>query len=83
MDKTNRKIVQLLWENARLSYAEIGKQVHLSAPAVAERIRKMEETGVIIGYRVQVDPAVGYPITAFVLVKVFTGQEVAYNSSRR
>jgi len=79
MDKTNRKIVQLLWENARISYAEIGKRVHLSAPAVAERVKKMEATGVITGYRVQVDPAaMGYPITAFVLVKVFLGQEAAF-----
>ena len=79
LDKINQKILQLLWENARLSFAEIGKSVHLSAPAVAERVRKMEATGVITGYRVQIDSAaMGYPITAYILVKVFHGQEASF-----
>lgn len=79
VDKTNRQILQLLWGNARLSFAEIGKLVHLSAPAVAERVRKMESAGIITGYRVQVDPtAMGLPIVSFVLVQVFHGQESAF-----
>lgn len=79
IDKINQQILQHLWENARLSFAEIGKLVHLSAPAVAERVRKMESAGIITGYRVQVDSAaMGFPITAYVLVQVFHGQEAAF-----
>lgn len=76
VDAVNRKILEILWENARLSFAEIGKLVHLSAPAVAERVRKMESAGIIEGYRVQINhAALGRPISAFVLMKVFHGRE--------
>ncbi|MFK7804914.1 MAG: Lrp/AsnC family transcriptional regulator [Anaerolineae bacterium] len=76
LDQINQKILGLLRENARLSFAEIGKVVHLSAPAVSERVRKMEIEGVITGYQVQVDQAaLGFPISVFVLMKVFHGRE--------
>lgn len=76
LDGINQKIIQALQENARISYAELGKQVHLSAPAVAERIRKMEEFGVITGYRVEVDlDKIGMPILALVQCKVFRAKE--------
>lgn len=79
LDQINRKIVELLWENARLSFAEIGKQIHLSAPAVAERVRKLEAEGVITGYQAQINQdALGFPISAFVLMKVFHGREQAF-----
>lgn len=76
LDGINQKIIKSLQENARISYAELGKQVHLSAPAVAERIRKMEEFGVITGYRVEVDlDKIGMPILAIVQCKVFRAKE--------
>ena len=79
LDELNKKILEILWENARLSFAEIGKQVHLSAPAVADRVRKMEEAGVIEGYRVQINrEAIGRPVSAFILMKVFHGREQAF-----
>jgi Lrp/AsnC family leucine-responsive transcriptional regulator len=59
-----------LQENARLTFNELGRRVNLSAPAVAERVRRMEEAGIIIGYRAEVDPAkVGFPLGAFLRVE--------------
>ena len=75
-DAINRKIIAALQENARISYAELGKRVHLSAPAVAERIRKLEQSGVITGYSLKVDlDKLGYPIVALVQCKVFRTKE--------
>ncbi len=57
----------LLQEDARLSFTELGRRVNLSTPAVTERVRKLEEAGVIAAYRAEVNPAsVGRPIMAFV-----------------
>jgi len=76
IDSINRKIIAALQHNARLSYAELGKQVHLSAPAVAERIRKLESAGVIRGYSVDVNlDKLGFPIVALVQCKVFRTKE--------
>jgi Lrp/AsnC family leucine-responsive transcriptional regulator len=55
--------------------AELGRRVSLSAPAVAERVQRLEETGVITGYRAEVDPgSVGFPIAALVRVRPATRQ---------
>ena len=71
LDESGWKILGQLQQNARLPYAELGRIVGLSTPAVTERVRKMEEAGIILGYRVHIDPAkVGLPILAFVNVKV-------------
>jgi len=75
-DAINRKIIAALQQNARLSYAELGKKVHLSAPAVAERIRKLESAGIITGYTLKVDlDKLGYPIVALVQCKVYRTKE--------
>lgn len=67
MDATDRRIVELLSANGRLSYAELARQVGLSGPAVHERVGKLEATGVIRSYRAQVDPeAAGLGVTAFI-----------------
>src|SRR5574341_701792 len=67
LDKTNREILYLLQEDARMPLAEIGRRVGLSAPSVAERVRRMEEAGIIEGYhaRLNLDKA-GLPITAYI-----------------
>jgi DNA-binding Lrp family transcriptional regulator len=67
MDATDRKIVTLLRENARRSFKDIGKHVHLSAPAVKRRVDRLEEEGVLRGYTAVVDPAAfGWHTEAFV-----------------
>ncbi|EFH85159.1 Lrp/AsnC family transcriptional regulator [Ktedonobacter racemifer] len=67
LDETNWQLIEALQQNARLSYSELGQRVGLTAPAVAERMRKMEEQGIIRGYRAEVDLAqLGLPIVALV-----------------
>jgi Lrp/AsnC family transcriptional regulator, leucine-responsive regulatory protein len=67
VDTTDRHIVDLLRENGRLSYAELARQIGLSAPAVHERVGKLEASGVIRGYRADVAPeAVGLGVTAMI-----------------
>jgi Lrp/AsnC family leucine-responsive transcriptional regulator len=65
LDETGWHILEALQDNARLSFSELGLRVGLSSPAVAERVRRMEDAGIISGYRAEVNTAkIGYPITA-------------------
>jgi Lrp/AsnC family leucine-responsive transcriptional regulator len=67
VDSIDLKLVDLLRANARLSFAELARQVGLSAPAVHERVGKLEAAGVIRGYRADVEPeAVGLGVTALI-----------------
>jgi DNA-binding Lrp family transcriptional regulator len=67
MDPTDRRIVALLRENARRSFQDIGRYVHLSAPAVKRRVDRLEQEGVLLGYTATVDPeAYGWRAEAFV-----------------
>lgn len=68
-DAMDGKILDILQADARTTLAEIGRRVHMSQPAVAERVRRMEAAGVISGYHAHVNPAaLGYGITAFIRV---------------
>jgi Lrp/AsnC family transcriptional regulator, leucine-responsive regulatory protein len=68
-DPVNRKLLAFLRENARATYAELGKRAHLSAPAVYERIRRLERASVIQKHTVTVDPAtIGLPFCAFIRI---------------
>jgi len=68
-DTYDLRILAELQADARLALAELGRRVHLSQPAVAERVRKLEAAGVITGYRATVDlGALGYGIRALVRV---------------
>ena len=70
LDATDRQIIGELAREGRISFAELGRRVSLSSPAVTERVRRLEQTGVITGYRAEVDPrALGYALTAIVRVK--------------
>ena len=70
MDDMDRKIVGILSGNGRLSHEQIGREVHLSRPAVFERIRRLEAQGVIRGYGAKVHwEALGLPLTAFVWIR--------------
>jgi len=67
MDWLDRRIIAALRGNGRATYAELGRQVGLSASAVHERVGKLEASGVILGYHAVVDPrAVGLGVTALV-----------------
>jgi Lrp/AsnC family leucine-responsive transcriptional regulator len=75
LDDTDRRIIGELASDGRLSFAELGRRVNLSPPAVAERVQRLERRGVITGYRAEIDPrAIGYPLTAIVRVKPAPGQ---------
>lgn len=68
-DRVDRQILAILREDGRASQAAIAKAVGLSAPAVAERIRKLEQAGVILGYQAVLSPAaLGLAICAFVFI---------------
>ena len=70
LDDTNRRIVEELQAEARLSMAELGRRVSLSPPAVAERVQRLERDGVITGYHATIDPkTIGYPLAAVVRVR--------------
>ncbi|MEO7020948.1 MAG: Lrp/AsnC family transcriptional regulator [Ktedonobacteraceae bacterium] len=67
LDETGWQILQELQQNARLSFSELGQRVGLSSPAVTERVRRMEDAGIIAGYRAEINTAkVGYPVTAII-----------------
>jgi len=67
LDDIDRRILCLLQEDCRAAYARIGEQVGLSAPAVLERIKKLEAAGIIVGYRAILEPrALGLDVTAFI-----------------
>src|SRR3954453_10076381 len=67
MDAIDLRLIDLLRENARSSYAELARKVGLSAPAVHERVGKLEAAGTIRGYRADVDhDAVGLGVTALI-----------------
>jgi len=69
LDAYDTRILAELQKDARMSMAELGRRVHLSQPAVTERVRKLESSGVITGYRASVDLGrLGYGIRALVRV---------------
>ena len=74
-DTRNIELLGLLRDDPRLSTSELARRVGLSAPAVRERILRLEESGIIRGYRLELDPAaLGYPVAAFVRVRPAPGQ---------
>ena len=69
MEEADRRIIDLLREDGRMSYTDLGKAVGLSTSAVHQRVRRLEDRGTIRGYTARVDPAaLGMPLTAFVSV---------------
>jgi len=75
IDSLNKKILMRLQHNARQSNAEIGRQVGISSPAVSERIKKMEDIGVIESYDAIVSPfEIGYQLKAIITLRAFMGK---------
>jgi Lrp/AsnC family transcriptional regulator, leucine-responsive regulatory protein len=75
LDETDRKILGELVRDGRVPLAELGRRVNLSPPAVADRVKRLEQAGVITGFRAELDPRkLGYPLTAIVRVKPAPGK---------
>lgn len=75
LDSTDWKLLRELQRDARLSYNELGRRVGLSAPAAAERVRRLESAGIITGYGAQIDPAkVGLPLLAMIQMRCDPGK---------
>lgn len=71
LDQIDFRILDELQQNARIPFAELGRRVGLSTPSAAERVHKLEESGVIVGYHAQIQPEkIGLTMTAFVKVSV-------------
>ena len=70
LDTTNIDLLRELEADARLSLAELGRRVGLSSPAVADRLERLEEAGVIRGYRAEIDPrALGYELAVVLRIR--------------
>ena len=75
LDGVNQQILSVLADDPRLSSSELGRRVGMSAPAVRERVTRLEEAGIIRGYRLDIDPAgVGLPVAAWVRIRPGPGQ---------
>jgi Lrp/AsnC family leucine-responsive transcriptional regulator len=71
----NVRLLSELHRNPRLSMSELARRVGMSAPAVTERVQRLERAGVIAGYRMEIDPAaLGMPVTAIVRIRPGPGQ---------
>ena len=72
LDETSWQILMILQKEGRIPFKELGKRVGLSAPAAAERVRKLEEVGIIIGYQAKLDLVqLELPVVAFITIKTF------------
>jgi Lrp/AsnC family transcriptional regulator, leucine-responsive regulatory protein len=84
LDEVGWRLLEALQEDARLSYAELGRRVGLSLPAVAERVRRLEEAGIITGYRAEVNAQkIGVTILALVRINVRGEQYPAFTALAR
>ena len=75
LDDVNMRLLQELQADGRMGMAELGRRIGMSAPAVAERVQRLERAGVIAGYHAEIDPAgVGFPVAAIVRIRPAPGQ---------
>ena len=75
IDDLSLKILQHLQKNARTTFAEIGREVGLTSPAVAERVKKMEDVGIIENYKTMVSHTqLGFQLKAMITVRAFVGK---------
>jgi Lrp/AsnC family transcriptional regulator, leucine-responsive regulatory protein len=75
LDEVNLRLLVHLREDPRMSMSALSRRVGMSSPAVTERVRRMEEAGIIAGYRLDIDPkALGLPVAAYIRVRPSPGQ---------
>ena len=75
LDAMNRRLLRELHDDPRITMSALARRVGMSAPAVTERVQRLRETGVIAGFRMDVDPAaLGLPVMAFARVRPAPGQ---------
>ncbi|MGH8859800.1 MAG: Lrp/AsnC family transcriptional regulator [Jatrophihabitantaceae bacterium] len=75
LDETNRRLLAELDADPRVSMSALARRVGMSAPAVTERVQRLERAGVIRGYHLEIDPAaLGLPVAAFVRIRPTAGQ---------
>jgi Lrp/AsnC family leucine-responsive transcriptional regulator len=75
LDDVNRRLLQELQSEGRIGMAELGRRIGMSAPAVAERVQRLERAGVITGYHAEIDAArLGFPVAAIVRIRPAPGQ---------
>ncbi|MFD1136626.1 Lrp/AsnC family transcriptional regulator [Paenibacillus urinalis] len=79
LDKTDYQILRLLTENSRIQWKDLGQQIHMTGQAVGNRIKKLEESGVITAYSLIVDDMrLGLPFTAFVIIHMKTANHDSF-----
>jgi Lrp/AsnC family transcriptional regulator, leucine-responsive regulatory protein len=75
LDSVNLRLLRELLDDPRITIAALARRIGMSAPAVAERVQRLQETGVIAGFRLDLDPrALGLPLAAYVRVRPMPGQ---------
>ena len=75
LDEIDKDILAILSENARISMKELAQKVGMSSPSAAERVRRLEEAGVLLGYTIRVSPAaLGLPIGVFIRIRPMPGE---------
>ncbi|MER8433507.1 Lrp/AsnC family transcriptional regulator [Mesorhizobium caraganae] len=75
LDELDRKLLDILVKDSRTSLKDLAQQVGLSSPSVSERLRRLEERGVIRAFTVEIDPeALGYPLQAIVRIRPLPGK---------
>ena len=75
IDSVNKRVLEELLRDPRLTMSELGRRIGMSSPAVTERVRRLEETGVIRGYSLDLNPAaLGLPISAYIRIRPNPGQ---------
>jgi Lrp/AsnC family leucine-responsive transcriptional regulator len=75
LDRKNVELLRHLRDDPQIGVAELARRIDMSAPAVRERLQRLKESGVVRGYRLEIDPAaLGYPVAVFIRVRPMPGQ---------
>lgn len=75
LDAVNLRVLEELQRDPRVTMSELGRRIGMSSPAVTERVRRLEEAGIIQGYRLELNPvALGLPIAAYIRIRPNSGQ---------